>query len=43
MVGELEKAKAKVKYTEYPGVGHDSWRNAFLEPELLPFVFAQKK
>jgi predicted peptidase len=43
MVGELQKEKAKVKYTEYPGVGHDSWRNAFLEPELLPFVFAQKK
>lgn len=43
MVGELQKVKARVKYTEYPGVGHDSWKNAFQEPELLKFIFAQKK
>jgi predicted peptidase len=43
MVGELTKAKANVKYTEYPGVGHNSWDNAFAEQELLPWLFAQKK
>ena len=43
MVGELTKVKAKVKYTEYPGVGHNSWESAFAEPELLPWLFAQKK
>jgi predicted peptidase len=39
----LKAAGAKVKYTEYPGVGHDSWNNAFAEPELLPWLFKQKK
>jgi predicted peptidase len=43
MVGALKAAKDKVKYTEYPGVGHDSWNNAFAEPELLNWLFAQKK
>jgi predicted peptidase len=42
MVAALEKVKANVKYTEYPGVGHDSWKNAFAEPDLLPWLFGQK-
>lgn len=43
MFQELKKVKAKVRYTEYPGVGHNSWENAFAEPGLLPWLFAQKK
>ena len=43
MVKALKEAKAKVKYTEYPGVKHDSWKNAFAEPEFLPWLFAQKR
>jgi predicted peptidase len=43
MVNALNQHKARVKYTEYPGVGHDSWNNAFAEPELLPWLFAQKR
>ena len=43
MVAELKAAKAKVKYTEYPGVKHDSWTNALAEPELLEWVFSQHK
>ena len=43
MVEALKKAGAKVKYTEYPGVKHDSWINAFAEPELLPWLFSQKR
>lgn len=39
----LKAAGAKVKYTEYPGVKHDSWINAFAEPDLLPWLFSQKK
>jgi predicted peptidase len=39
----LQAAGAKVKYTEYPGVGHNSWDNAFAEPGLLKWLFAQKK
>ncbi|MFT3701041.1 MAG: prolyl oligopeptidase family serine peptidase [Agriterribacter sp.] len=43
MVDALKTAGAKLKYTEYAGVKHDSWKNAFAEPELLPWLFAQKK
>ncbi|MBC8153519.1 MAG: prolyl oligopeptidase family serine peptidase [Bacteroidetes bacterium] len=32
-----------VTYTEYPGVNHNSWDKAFAEPELLPWLFAQRK
>ncbi len=40
----LMTAGAKtVSYSEYPGVGHDSWTNAFAEPRLLPWLFSQKK
>ncbi|MBK7858328.1 MAG: dienelactone hydrolase family protein [Archangiaceae bacterium] len=30
------------RYTELPGVGHDSWRKAFANPELLPWLLAQR-
>ncbi|MBQ9794955.1 MAG: prolyl oligopeptidase family serine peptidase, partial [Clostridia bacterium] len=33
----------EVKYTEYAGVGHSSWVNAFGEPELTNWLFSQKK
>jgi predicted peptidase len=36
----LKKEGADVKYTEYPGVGHNSWDNAFAEPELFPWLFS---
>lgn len=43
MVEALKKAKADVRYTEYEKVGHNSWNRAFAEPELLPWMFAQKR
>jgi len=43
MVGGLKDVGAKVKYSEYPGVKHDSWTNAFAEPDLLPWLFSQQK
>jgi predicted peptidase len=43
MVNSLKAAGAKVRYSEYPGVGHDSWTNAFAEPDLLKWLFEQKK
>lgn len=43
MVEALKKAGGTVRYTEYPKVGHDSWNHAFREPELLPWLFAQRK
>jgi predicted peptidase len=32
-----------VKYTEYPDVGHDSWNPAYRDPELMKWLFEQKK
>lgn len=43
MVKAIEAAGGKVKYTEYPKVNHNSWDNAFAEPELLSWLFKQKK
>ena len=43
MVTALTASGAKVKYSEYPGVAHDSWTNAFAEPELLSWLFSNKK
>jgi predicted peptidase len=43
MVNTLKAAGADVKYSEYPEVNHDSWNNAFAEPDLLNWLFAQKK
>ena len=43
MADKLKKIGARVKYTEYPGVGHNSWDNAFAEPEFLKWIFSQKK
>lgn len=43
MYAALKAAGANAKYTEYPNVKHDSWTNVFAEPELLPWLFSQKK
>jgi len=38
----LVAAKANVRYSEYPGVGHNSWDKAYSEPEFIPWLLAQK-
>jgi predicted peptidase len=42
MVAKLKKEKMKVRYSEYPGVNHNSWENAFAEPEFIPWMFSQR-
>lgn len=42
MYERLKELKANVHYTEYPGVNHNSWENAYAEPELLPWMFDKK-
>jgi predicted peptidase len=42
IVNLLSPKNKKLKYTEYPGVGHDSWKNAFQEKELLPWLFSNR-
>jgi predicted peptidase len=43
MVARLKELNATVKYTEYPGVGHNSWTNAFAEPEFLSWLLKDRK
>ena len=43
MAEAIEKAGGDVKLTIYPGVDHNSWVNAFDEPELLPWLFSHEK
>lgn len=38
LVEKIKAEKGNVQYTEYPGVGHDSWNNAFKEPNLLSWL-----
>jgi predicted peptidase len=40
---KLLKAGADVQYSEYPGVSHNSWVNAFNEPSLLYWLFSKRK
>jgi predicted peptidase len=42
-VAKLKSLNANVTYTEYPGVNHNSWDNAFAEPEFLNWMFSKKK
>jgi predicted peptidase len=39
----LSQLNADVKYSEYPGVHHNSWINAFAEKDLLPWLFSKSK
>ncbi len=43
MVDAYQKAGVPVKFTLYPGVGHNAWDYVFQEPELLPWLFSNKK
>jgi predicted peptidase len=43
IIQAIRQAGGNPKYTEYPGVGHDSWNPAFREPELPKWLFAQKR
>lgn len=43
MVEAVKAAGGDVKYTEYPGVKHDSWTPTYRNPEFYDWLFAQKK
>jgi predicted peptidase len=43
MIEALKVAGANPKYTEYPGVGHNSWDKAYGTPELFTWLFEQKR
>ena len=41
-VARLNDLGAKVKYTVYPGVEHDSWTATYENPELYRWLFSQR-
>ncbi len=43
MIEALKKAGGDPKYTEYPGVGHNSWDKAYGTDELYDWLFKQHK
>jgi len=43
MVDALKARGSDVKFTVYPGVGHDSWTETYANPELYDWLFAQKR
>jgi predicted peptidase len=43
IVEALKKAGGEPKYTEYKGVGHDSWTPAYKDAEMMKWLFSQKR
>lgn len=43
MIAALEKARGKPKSTYYPGVQHNSWTQTYANPEVIKWMFAQRK
>ena len=37
----IKAAGGSVRYTEYQGVGHNSWDNAYADPELMPWMLSK--
>ena len=42
MIAAVRVAGGSPKYSELPGVGHDSWTPAYRDPAVLDWLFAQK-
>lgn len=43
MIAALKAAGGSPKYTEYPGVGHDSWTATYRNSEFYAWLFEQKR
>jgi predicted peptidase len=43
MVKALKSARANVKWTLFPQANHNAWDPAFAEPELIPWLFSNKR
>lgn len=43
MVEAIKEAGGNPKFSLYPDAGHNSWDSAFAEPDLLPWLFSNKK
>ena len=43
LTAAITQAGGRAKYTEYPGVGHDSWSKAYDDAEMWQWLFSQRK
>ena len=43
LTAAIATAGGVAKYTEYPGVGHDSWTKAYDDAEMWAWLFAQRR
>ena len=43
LVAALRDYGADVRYTIYPDAGHDSWTQAYAEPELFPWLLSHQR
>ena len=41
MAAALKVLGGELHYTEYPGVGHNSWDKAYAETEMLTWLFSK--
>jgi predicted peptidase len=39
----LKEAGGNVKYSEYEGVGHNSWDKAYAEPDFIPWLMSHRR
>jgi predicted peptidase len=43
MIEALKERGGDPKYTEYPGVAHNSWERTYADPAMYAWLFAQRK
>ncbi|MCF2444815.1 hypothetical protein L0657_12675 [Dyadobacter sp. CY345] len=43
MIAGIKKAGGKPRYSEFPGAGHDIWKNVHSTPGLLDWLFANRR
>lgn len=43
MIAALWNVGSEPRYTEYSTAGHNAWTSAYAEPELLPWLFSQRR
>lgn len=43
MIEAIRMAGGKPRYTEYKGIGHNSWEAAFKEQDFLSWIYSQKR
>ena len=42
IVAALRRVGGNVRYTEYPGVGHDSWDLAYADADMVKWLLKQR-